>query len=323
MRRTRAMGSACEVQIALADGRDTSQADDAIHAALSWIVSAEARLSRFQPTSELCALNRAAGTLFHASADLFALVTIALRWAEATQGLFDPTLLIPLEAAGYRENFETMSLNQPASATKLSPTAKRFRAVTLDSASRTILLPVGIGIDLGGIGKGWAADQVLSHVLGDFPNVLVNIGGDLAMRGGPTPDGWIVGVRDPRHAATAEPIYIGGVQLRAGGIATSGAAWRWWRQNGQLIHHLIDPRTGLPATTVGIDATSNLPLSVTALAHSATEAEVRAKEALLLGPGAGLIQLGASADRAGFFIFGNGRVEVSANLHQFLHKQRV
>ena len=87
------------------------------------------------------------------------------------------------------------------------------------------------------------------------------------------------------------------------------------------MHHLIDPRTGLPATTVGIDATSKLPLSVTVLAHSATEAEVRAKEALLLGPGAGLLRLGERDDRAGFFIFGDGRVEASANLQRYLAKQ--
>jgi thiamine biosynthesis lipoprotein len=346
-RHARAMGSAIEVQIALDDPAAVPAAEAAADAALAWIAEAEARLSRFIPASELCALNRAAGTPFRASEDLFAIVAEALAWSARTDGLFDPTLLTTLEAWGYDVSFErhapppdplpitdgegeivraeisVAERAQPQLRSPLSISDGEGPGVgpRLDPVTRTITLPAGVGIDLGGIGKGWAADAVLARVLGAHPHALVNIGGDLAVRGGPE-GGWIIGARDPRHEGAAEPVYLGGVRLRAGGIATSGAAWRCWRIDGVPAHHLIDPRTGRPATTVGIAPTEGLPLAVTALARSATEAEVRAKEALLLGLPAGLARLDGGTERAGWFIMGDGRILPSANLQVYLAAQR-
>lgn len=341
------MGSAVEMQLALDDPTACPAAAAALDAALAWIAAAETRLSRFIPTSELCALNRAAGTPFPASEDLFAIVAEALAWSARTDGLFDPTVLMDLVAWGYDASFDDpgrageMERAEPSPARRglgrnhiaparktnlsalLAPATSHDRAagkVVLDAPSRTITVPAGVGIDLGGIGKGWAADAVLARVLGAFPHALVNIGGDLAVRGGPA-GGWIIGARDPRHESATAPVYLGGVRLRAGGIATSGAAWRWWRINGLPAHHLIDPRTGRPATTVGITPAEGLPLAVTALAPSATEAEVRAKEALLLGLPAGLARLDGGTARAGWFIMGDGRIHTSANLQAYLVAQ--
>ncbi len=315
LRRSRAMGCAVEAQIALDDPACAPQAEAALTAALDWIAQAEGRLSRFQPASELCALNRSAGTPFHASEDLFAIVSTALAWRDRTGGLFDPTLLAEIERWGYDRDFGEIGIGVRC----IAPHASEDRhLILLDPATRAITLPPSVGIDLGGIGKGWAADMVLERVLGNFPHALVNIGGDLALRGGPDDTGWIVGVRDPRRESEAEPVYLGGVRLRKGGVATSGAAWRWWRINGQTAHHLIDPRTGRPATTVGIDPAAGLPLAATALAATATEAEVRAKEALLLGLADGLARLDGGTERAGWFILGDGRIVPSANLQAYL-----
>jgi thiamine biosynthesis lipoprotein len=118
-------------------------------------------------------------------------------------------------------------------------------------------LEPGCGIDLGGIAKGWMADR-LSEQLG--PNALTNLGGDLSARGsGPAGEGWAVG--------------LGGVtlMLRDQGAATSSTRQRRWGE----LHHLIDPRTGLPAQT-GVE-------EVSVVARSGFEAEVIAKTALLVG----------------------------------------
>jgi thiamine biosynthesis lipoprotein len=117
----------------------------------------------------------------------------------------------------------------------------------------------GAGIDLGGIAKGWMADR-LTEALG--PNALANLGGDLCAGGaGPGGDGW--------------PVGLGGatVLLRNQGAATSSVRRRRW---GKQLHHLIDPRSGLPAST-GLD-------EVSVVAATGVEAEVVAKAALLAGP---------------------------------------
>jgi thiamine biosynthesis lipoprotein len=134
-------------------------------------------------------------------------------------------------------------------------------------------LAAGAGIDLGGVAKGWLAD----HLAGELgPNCLVNLGGDLFACGtGPDGEGW--------------PVGLGGVTvlLRDQGAATSGTGRRAWTQGGRRLHHLIDPRTGSPAATDLHE--------VSVVAATATEAEVHAKTALLLGAVAAPAYLAAHA----------------------------
>ena len=130
--------------------------------------------------------------------------------------------------------------------------------VRIDGAS--IALGAGVRLDLGGIGKGYAADRA-AELLALAGPCLVNAGGDIAVRGG----AWPVGV-------TPELT----LELTRGGMATSGRDRRHWRRDGAELHHLIDPSTGRPAT--------GGPLRVTVIAGSAVEAEVAAKAAFLGGP---------------------------------------
>jgi thiamine biosynthesis lipoprotein len=322
-RHDRALNSSIEILLALEDPARQGIASDALDAALAFIHAVEARLSRFRPTSELSALNRAAGTWFAASADLWSIVTEALAWAEATGSLFDPTILPALAAQGYDRSFEQIAHRDTGTA-QASPvvTFGAWRRVALDPTRRAIRLPEGSALDLGGIGKGWIADRLLDGPLAAFDNVLINLGGDLRVRGGPESEAaWIIGLRDPRRESENPPVYLGGVQLRCGGIATSGAAWRWWRNGDEIRHHLIDPRTGRPATTVSVDPSGGDLAAVTALAPTATAAEVIAKHALLVGLPDALSLLDAGRDRAGVCMLGDGRLVPSANLAGYLASQ--
>ncbi|HKD75306.1 MAG TPA: FAD:protein FMN transferase, partial [Ktedonobacterales bacterium] len=140
----------------------------------------------------------------------------------------------------------------------------------------------------------------------------------LALRGGPGRDAcWVIGLRDPRDEASSAR-HLGGVALRQGGVATSGAAWRWWQRDGQRLHHLVDPRTGRPATTAGIDPDPQALVGVTALAQTATTAEVYAKYALLLGMPTCLATLNRGLDVAGICIMGDGSIIPSTNIYSFL-----
>lgn len=232
---------------------------------------AERRLSRFRPASELSRLNQRIGTPRRVSPILCQMVATALAAARKTGGRFDPTVLPALLAAGYTRTFAHLG-EGPAGDTALAAVPGRYREVRFDRDRCTVLLPPGAALDLGGIAKGWLADLVLRR-LRPLGAAAVDIGGDCAFTPSGTDDPpWLVDVADPwtPGASFAEVAIDGG-----GGVATSGILRRRWQTSSGWQHHVIDPRTGIPAST---DLAS-----VTVVAMSATAAEVLAKVALLEG----------------------------------------
>jgi len=120
----------------------------------------ESRLSRFQAGSELSRLNAGAGTPVVVSDLLAEVVATALSAAEASDGVYDPTLLPQLAALGYERSFELMESDQPAAAVASQP-GGAWRGIRLDRQARIVELPVGAALDLGGIGKGLAVDSAI------------------------------------------------------------------------------------------------------------------------------------------------------------------
>ena len=223
-------------------------------AAEAWVHELAARLTRFSSRSELSRLNAAAGEWVVVSDEMEAVLRAALRAYELSSDLVNAAVLPAMLAAGYTRPLAqgpTTAMLGGAGALPPLPEVLRVR----DGSAR---VETGTGIDLGGIAKGWMADQ-LSEMLG--PNALANLGGDLrAVGDGPSGAGWPVGLTDVT------------LMLRGQGAATSSTRRRSWRE----AHHLIDPRSGLPART-GLD-------EVSVVAESGYEAEIIAKTALLLGP---------------------------------------
>ena len=144
-------------------------------------------LSRFRPASELSRLNSHPDTAFAASPDLFAAVEAALWAAQQTEGIYDPTILPALERAGYDRTFDALTTapltrSQPDDLfLGVEPAADfSFHDVMLDSFTQTIYRPVGLRLDLGGMGKGWTADRVADDLRpkGAF---MLNAGGDMVV----------------------------------------------------------------------------------------------------------------------------------------------
>jgi thiamine biosynthesis lipoprotein len=309
-RSRRMMGTEVSVQIA-AEPEQARAAELAADSVLDWLAEVDARLSRFRPDSELSQLNRSSDTWFGASELTFAAVQRAIAAAQATGGLFDPTLLPQLEALGYDRDFSELvnpgrvdTLPDPTTAPDAVSVAAHgaWHSVALDSARRRIQLPAGVTLDLGGIAKGWAADVALERFCTPFPGALVNVGGDLRLQGGPQPgEAWSIGIRDPQVdrpelalGGASQETYRGMLGFSRGGLATSGAVRRWWWRGGERVHHLLDPRTGRPMrlwlgtpdapTDTAVAATSDTQIAtVTALAPTAARAEVATKVALLRG----------------------------------------
>lgn len=294
----RAMNTDVQAVVVVNDDGAPS-AEQALAEVEDLFASVESALSRFRPDSELSRLNRAAADcqgrqLFQTSPLLFDVAHAALEAARETSGLFDPTVLGALVAAGYDRSFELVA--DDVSFTSTWEIRPGWDTVILDSANRTISLPPGLGLDLGGIGKGWTVDLAVDR-LREFPAFGIDAGGDLYCRGRQA-DGtaWTVGVEDPR--APGRDLAVLAVEDRA--VATSSVIRRRWQRNGRQQHHLIDPRTGLPAET---DV-----LSATVIAQSVARAEILAKVALILGSTAGLHFLNKYPQTAGILIRKDGRV---------------
>jgi thiamine biosynthesis lipoprotein len=164
----------------------------------------------------------------------------------------------------------------------------------MNEANHSVRLPRGIRLDLGGIVKGWAVQQTLIQLRNVCP-VLVDAGGDIGVSG-PMRDGsfWTIGVADPLQAGQS----LGVVMVGDGGIATSGKDYRRWRKGDQWQHHIIDPRTDLPAETDVVGAT--------VIAKDVMEAELWSKTALILGSEAACAKLNQEAKLAYFLVMEDG-----------------
>ncbi|MGN6216481.1 MAG: FAD:protein FMN transferase [Solirubrobacterales bacterium] len=239
------------------------------------LLDAHRLLSRFDPESELCRLNRDPRETVPASPLLIELAAHARLAGELSDGLVDATLVEAIERAGYRGSLpEDRSPRPAATATAPQPAkpdpAANWQRIEVDREAGTISRPPGVQIDSGGIAKGLLADLLAAQLTAQRA-FAVNCCGDIRVGGrGGRPR--TLFVDDPEGG---EPVHE--LSLAEGGVATSGIGRRsWLSDDGLPRHHLLDPASGRPAFTGVVQAT--------ALAPSAFLAEVYAKRALLSGP---------------------------------------
>jgi thiamine biosynthesis lipoprotein ApbE len=191
------------------------------------LAEVDAACSRFRPDSELCSLS-SSGRPTEISPLLAEAIAVALRAARLTDGDVDPTVGAAMLAVGYDRDFAHVKPEGPG----VKLTAREvpgWRQVRLES--RTLIMPPGVRLDLGATAKAWAADRSAA---------------------GPAPAaGWQVRVQDVTGAPedTPEGPYAR-IAIRDGGLATSSTAARRWRRGGDVLHHILNPQTGLPAEPV-------------------------------------------------------------------------
>ena len=192
--------SAMNTEIVLAAEGDPEQIKLGFNNAREFIEESERRFSRFSDQSELSQLNRSAGKWFHPSIDLFKLVKLAQEYVDLTDGLFDPSILPYLKRAGYDQSMDEIRLNGAHQDFSIDILEKlNIKTLLLDEETGQIWLPPGMQIDLGGIAKGWIAEQAARLLAEKTSTCAVNAGGDLFMIG--LPEGqsaWEVALEDPR-----------------------------------------------------------------------------------------------------------------------------
>jgi len=245
--------------------------DDAplLAGAVAHLDDLERRWSRFLPDSELSVLNRRPGVPVLVSADTFQVLQAAVDGSRATAGRFDPTVIDTMETLGYDRPFEQIGASPPATGT--GTPAPGVDGIVFDEALHAVTLPVGVRLDLGGIGKGTAADLVSGRLMErGASGAAVSVGGDVRVRGdSPDGTGWVVSHdRAPLELAP----------LRDAGVCTSTVTRRSWLTETGRVHHIVDPRSGRPTATA--------VESVTVVGRTAQQAEVLTKAAMVTGPDA-------------------------------------
>jgi FAD:protein FMN transferase len=275
--------------------------DDLMAVATARTAELERRWSRFLPDSEINRVNRNAGRPVAVSTDTFLLVSRSVEAWKALGGAFDPTVLASMHALGYDRTFVDI-VDGPVG--ELLPT-RGCADIVLDPQLRTVRLPIGIGLDPGGIGKGLAADVVTAELMNSgAKGVCVNLGGDLRVEGiSPTGDGWALGIADPYRADRV----LSTVTMSTGAMVTSTTLERAWVRNGRRVHHLINPLTGAPAES---DLTT-----VTVLNDRAWWAEAVAKAALITGS-AVAVSLIAAVGATGVLVSGPDQFQLLPGLDQ-------
>ena len=282
---------------------DADQHPASLEAVPAWFEAWEQTFSRFRADSELSRLNERAGQWVRVSTSLWEVTHLALVAARWTDGLFSPTILNALEAAGYDRTFdEITAAAQPV----VAQPDGQWRSIQRQSLKRSIYLPPQARLDLSGIVKGWAADRAAKK-LGVSGPALIDAGGDIAVSG-PRTDGapWSIGILNPFQAD--QPFET--LKIAQGGVATSGRDYRRWLRAGKWQHHLIDPHTGLPAQT---DV-----LSVTVMAPTTFEAEIAAKVIAISGSEQGLAWLEEQPGYAAVIVREDGQAVYSAHMDDYL-----
>jgi FAD:protein FMN transferase len=260
---------------------------DTFDAAFDEVARLEDILSNWKRTSEVSRLNvGAARAPVRCSSDLFAAVDAALRWAEDTEGAFDPTVEPLVRDLGLRGDDGRLPgaeerMGEPeagASRTGRAHPAARppigWRHVRLDPASRSVRFDTpGVGLDFGGIGKGIALDAAarvlrrhgVRRALLDFSGQVLAFG----RREGSA--GWPIGIADPDDRDNA----IGVVTFDDLSVATSSNNERFVDTDRGRIGHILDPAEGRPARFQG---------SLTVAAQDATSADALSTALFVMGP---------------------------------------
>ena len=210
-------------------------------------------------------------------AQLLDALDVALDAARWTDGIVDPTIGTALRALGYDRDFATLpAVGPPVVTLERVP---GWQAVVVDRAAGTVTVPAGVRLDLGATAKALAADLAAAEAASRAGcGVLVSLGGDLAIAGGPPEGGWAVLVADDHLEGRVADRESELVELDGGGLATSSTTVRQWQRGEQDLHHIVDPATGAPAEVVW--------RTVSVAARSCVDANVAATASIVLGAAA-------------------------------------
>ncbi len=264
-----AMGSAYSVVVY---GEDRTRMEEAVDAAFAEVQRLDEMLSNYKPESELSQINREAGD--HAvpvTQEMFNLLAACVEYSRQSEGAFDITVGPLMKVWGFYKGTGRL----PHRAEILGAMDRvGYQNIVLDAARRTVwFAKQGVELDPGGIGKGYAVDRMVD-VLKQYgiQAALVSASGSSIYGLGAPPGekGWKVEIRDPKN----EKKSVAEIYLKDDSMSTSGNYEKFFRAEGRIYSHIMDPRTGWPAQGV---------LSVSAITPRTLDSEAWTKPLFVNG----------------------------------------
>jgi thiamine biosynthesis lipoprotein len=281
---------------------EPSQADDALAAAeavFGELRRIDALMSPYKDDSELSQLNREAATGPQPiGPELSALIARSLEVSELTRGAFD----ITYASVGHLYDYRNRERPTGEAVTERLP-AIDYRHLRLDRAAGTLAYAdAKVRIDLGGIAKGYAVERAVALLRErGFRHALVSAGGDTRLLGDRHGRPWIIGVRDPR----SEGEVVVRLPLEDEATSTSGDYERYFLEDGERYHHILDPRTGGSAREVQ---------SVTVIGPDATLTDALSTSVFVLGVERGVALIDGLPDYEAILVDAAGRMHYSTGL---------
>ncbi|HEY3961226.1 MAG TPA: FAD:protein FMN transferase [Gaiellaceae bacterium] len=259
----------------------------------------DAACSRFRDDSELSRVNARAGERVETSELFLCALTAAIDAALATDGIVDPALGAHLRNVGYDCSFELVRRRGSWTIEPLPARGELWREIEIDE--QCVRIPRGCELDFGATAKALAADRAAAAIARKTGcGVLVSLGGDVAVSGEAPVGGWSIRIADDHTLPLDAPGPC--VSVGDGGLATSSTTVRRWPTDDGQAHHVLDPRTGLPAVTpwqtVSVAATSCVDANVASTAaivlgdHAPTWLVDRALPARLVANDGGIVHVG-------------------------------
>jgi thiamine biosynthesis lipoprotein len=276
-------------------GHDRAEMDAAVNAAFAEVARLDALLSNYRAVSEWSEMNRrAAIEPVRVSPELFRLLTACMAYSRESEGAFDIAVGPLMKLWGFYKGTGRLPRQEEVAAVLPSV---GYQHVHLDANNQTVRFDrAGVELDPGGIGKGYAVDRMVDVLRQrGFQSAMVTGSASAIYGMGAPPDeprGWLVGIKDPRNARrTVDEVFLKDMSL-----ATSGSYEKFFRAEGRTYAHIMDPRTGFPASASG---------SVSVVAPRAIESEAWAKPYFING------RLWAAAHKPEEFrvLFCDGRTE--------------
>jgi thiamine biosynthesis lipoprotein len=297
MERTEAiMGTRCYVQL-WADDPDKGNA--ALDAVMDELRRIDNLMSHYKPESQLSQINAHANQEpVQVDKELFDLIKLSTHYSEITEGAFD----ITYASVGYLYNYPLHIRPNEAQIQAALP-AVNWRNLIFDEQNHTIRFGhPGMRIDLGGIGKGYAADRGAEILKArGISNAIVTAGGDTRILGDRRGRPWLVAIRHPDNPAKV----VTRIPLEDCGVSTSGDYERFFDEDGVRYHHIIDPHTGHSASKVR---------SATIIAPTATQTDGMSKTAFVLGADKTLEIINRMPEYDAVFVKPDGQVLYSNGL---------
>ncbi|MGG4555182.1 FAD:protein FMN transferase [Paenibacillus humicus] len=295
------------VNVKIYDDRATRQHFNEIEALLNDI---DGKISRTLESSEIYQVNSHSGkSPVKVSNETFELVEKALDYAKRTDGKFNPAIgnLVTLWNIGH-EGAKVPDADLIEAANALSD----YHLIEMNKETHEIYLQKeGMAIDLGSIGKGYAADAIYEYLEAQgFSSAIIDLGGNIyAMGNKPGGKLWNIGIQDPGKERGNS---IGTIQVADKTIVTSGIYERFFIEDGKLYQHILDPGTGYPVDN-GIS-------SVTIVTKHSTDADALSTSLFVLGIEDGLKFIEDTPDTEALFITKEQKLYATSGFKDMLNK---